>query len=139
LITDGDVPSIRACIKNANLMSLNGRLTKNDVFIVPTPENRDPFNLFYEEDINAEDYVSSQKLSPKEFLLRNYKYLGKNITEIKNFLLENTRHIVNLEDLVDLEIVDKKDKFRSLQPNASPIAVSPLVVGEKLFRESYFN
>lgn len=68
LVTDGDSAGISAAVKNANSLCSNGLFRKNDISIVPMPDGKDPFDLFYFDEIDIIDYYHRKALDVRDFI-----------------------------------------------------------------------
>ncbi len=92
LVTDGDIPSVISAVKNANNICDNFVAELDSISVIPTPEGKDPFDLFYSDKIRISDYASDKSLTVKEFVLSR---------ELKDFETRSKSGLQNLKEISD--------------------------------------
>jgi len=90
LVTDGDLPSVNAAIKNADSIYKNRIINRGGIRVVPTPDGKDPFDFFYSDSVDIGSYVTDYSLGVKDFLL------SRNLEDFEN---QTTSGLSKLENI----------------------------------------
>lgn len=135
-LTDGDNVSKRAVVKNIDLVSSSEIISKDKIFVIPTPEEKDPFDLFYYEEVDIKKYVSQNQQKPSEFIFSNpFEDFSNETHESIEFILENTINTLTEEDLKNngIKIINSSRKPKSIDVEMP----HKLLIGERLYLENF--
>ena len=106
LVTDGDIPGVQAAVRDSNkALSYPANYVQLPVFVLPLPEGKDPFDVFYTEGVDIRKYAAKNMLTPKQFLLNHLEFMASavdstNRREFEMFLNNETYHIIDDDELV---------------------------------------
>lgn len=106
------------------------------VFAIPTPKEKDPFDLFYSEEIDIKDYILKNMQTPSEFIFsNNIEDFASEIQGGMEFILENTSNTLTEKDLEKRGI---QIKNLSREPKTIDVKMpDKLLIGERLYLENF--